>query len=380
MRKTSIRTVELFNQLFTIENNWKNVFYVHTPFCLQRCHYCVYSSRVPCSSQEMEIFYSNILPQQIEDYKPIMDNITFNQVYFGGGTPTIVSAERLENIYKGIPNFKNIPVKITEISPYTVTNEHLDLFRQYGFIYVSMGIQTLSQRVLDKESRLGVSTDKISDICRYLDQFDMISNVDLIFFLDTGELKDLEITWNDLEIMMSRVRPVSLTLHYNYRITQSLEKRRAMMMLINEMLENHPEYKCVNGLLDETDVQFDMENSAEYRIMRKQENFNFYMLPKVPKTYPFGHNVLSVGEYMEVKPWNNYYYLYSLRDKYLWREYYKLSRKACRDFEKTREKLKLFHENFMENDSFFPDVASKERFKDILKQTGNPYYEFTPGK
>jgi coproporphyrinogen III oxidase-like Fe-S oxidoreductase len=375
MMNISKNMVDLFNQLFVIENNWANVFYMHTPFCIQRCHYCVYSSRVPSSGQELEAFYSRILPRQIERYKPILDNITFDQAYFGGGTPTIVTADKLEGIYKQVPNFKDIPVKTTEISPYTVKDEHIDLFRRYGFIYVSMGVQTFNHKVLRKENRLIVTTEKLTDICQQLDKYNIISNVDLIFYLDTGDLPDLAISRGDLEILMSLIRPVSMTLHFNYRLTKSLEKRRAMMMLIKEMLEKYPEYQCVNSLLEETDLQFDMENSAEYRLMRKQENFNFYMLPKVPKTYPFGHNVLAVGEYMEVKPWSNYYYIYNLRDKYLWRDYYNLSKIACRDFEKTREKLELPHHNFIKNSSFFTGEQGKEKFKTILKQTGNPYYE-----
>ena len=39
--------IDLFNRLFTIKNNWHDVLYVHTPFCVQKCYYCVYSSKEP---------------------------------------------------------------------------------------------------------------------------------------------------------------------------------------------------------------------------------------------------------------------------------------------------------------------------------------------
>ena len=368
--------VDLFNQLFLVENNWQKVFYVHTPFCLQRCHYCIYSSRVPGSNQELEAFYGSILPRQVEQYKPILDSVTFDQVYFGGGTPTIVPADTLAGIYERIPHFRAVPLKITEVSPYTVTDEHIDLFHHYGFSYVSMGIQTLDKRVLDKENRLGVSREKIDHICRRLDKYNIIGNVDLIFFLDSGELEELEVTRNDLDIMMSTIRPVSLTLHSNYRLQKSLERRAAMVGLIKEMLAKYPQYRCVNSLLEEAEMEFDTENSAEYRLMRKQEDLNFYMLPKVANTYPYGHNILSIGDYMEVKPWSNYYYIYTLRDKYMWKEYYRQAKTLGTDFERTREKLGLPHHQFTKNGGFFTSEAGKEKFKKILKQTGNPYYEF----
>lgn len=376
MRNLSENRVDLFNQLFLVDNNWQNVFYMHTPFCLQRCHYCIYSSRVPGSSQELETFYNRILPHQVEQYKPILDNVIFDQVYFGGGTPTIAKADTLAGIYKQIPNFRAVPLKITEVSPYTVTDEHIDLFHRHGFNYVSMGIQTLDKRILDKENRLKVSQEKINHICRRLDKYNIISNVDLIFFLDTGGLEELEVTRHDLDVMMSTIKPVSLTLHSNYRQPKSLERRITMVRLIKEMLEKYPQYRCVNSLLEESEMEFDTKNSAEYRLMRKQENFNFYMLPKVANTYPYGHNILSIGEYMEVKPWSNFYYIYTLRDKYMWKEYYRQAKTVCSDFEKAREKLGLPHHKFTKNGGFFTSEAGKEKFKSILKQTGNPYYEF----
>lgn len=256
----------LLKQVFAIENNWKNVFYVHTPFCIQRCNYCVYSSRVTTSREEMNTFYRRLLPAQLEQYKSLLERKTFDQFYFGGGTPTIIDADTLETVYKQIPNFKAVPIKATEISPYTFTNEHIDLFHRWEFIYVSMGVQTFNKRVLRKENRLVVTVEKLTDICRQLDKHNTISNVDLIFYL-------------------------------------------------------------------------------------------------------------GIGEYMEVKPWRNYYYIYTLRDKYMWKEYYRQAKTVCSDFEKTREKLGLPHHKFTKNEGFFTGEAGKEKFKRILKQTGNPYYE-----
>ncbi|MGD2085173.1 MAG: radical SAM protein [Candidatus Aminicenantes bacterium] len=376
MKDKTEKMTHLLKQVFAIENNWKNVFYVHTPFCLQRCNYCVYSSRVPTGREELDTFYRRLLPAQLEQYKPLLARKTFDQVYFGGGTPTIIDADTLETVYKQIPNFKAVPIKATEISPYTVTNEHIDLFHRWDFIYVSMGVQTFNERVLRKENRLVVTVEKLTDICRQLDKRNTISNVDLIFYLDTGHLQDLVISRSDLEILMSLVKPVSITLHCNYRLTKSLEKRKAMVKLIVEMLEKYPEYRCVNSLLEESEMEFDTKNSAEYRLMKKQEDFNFYMLPKVANTYPYGHNILSIGEYMEVKPWSNYYYIYTLRDRYMWKEYLRQAKTVCSDFEKAREKLGLPHHKFTKNGDFFTSEEGKEKFKRILKQTGNPYYEF----
>ncbi|MCK4765244.1 MAG: radical SAM protein [Candidatus Aminicenantes bacterium] len=367
--------VDLFNRLFLIENKWQNVFYMHTPFCLRKCNYCVYGSKVPSSKEELNTFYHKIIPRQIEQYKHTLENVKFDQVYFGGGTPTVGDADILAGIYEQIPNFKDIPLKTTEASPHTITEEHIDLFGQYGFRYVSLGVQTLDKRVLEKENRFVVNRAKLNYIFRQLDRYDIISNTDLIFFLDTDTLKDLEISRNDLDIMMSSIRPVSLTLYSNYRAKKSVENRRGMINVIKEMLEKYPEYRCVNSCLDEAELAYDMENSVEYRLMRKHQDFNFYMLSKVPQSHPHGHNMLAVGEYMHFKPRYNYYFVYDFMDKYTWKDYYNYSKAICEDYERTREKLGLPHSNLIKNHGFFKDENSKNKFKEILKETGNPYHE-----
>lgn len=348
---------------------------MHTPFCLRKCYYCIYNSRVASGSNEMEDFYKNVIPRQVEEHRDIFENVTFDQAYFGGGTPTITAAETLDAIYKSIPGFKDIPLKTSEASPFTINDEHIELFGRYGFSYISMGVQTLSREVLEKQNRLVAGVEKLRHICRSLDQNDIISNFDLIFYLDSGEREDLAITRGDMDIIMSDIRPVSITLHYNYRAGKTYEKRKAMMDLIKEMLEKYPEYRPVNTLLEEGDVELDIKNAAEYRIMRKKEDFNFYMLPKAPDTHAYGHNILSIGEYDGIKPSYNYYYLFSNKDKYTLKDFFKKSRATNIDFERIREGLGLAHHNFTQNNTFFRDDSGKNEFKEIIKQTRYPYYE-----
>ncbi len=371
-------TVDVFNRLFQIENNWQNVLYIHTPFCLRKCSYCIYGSKVPSSPAEMEEFYNHILPGQIEEYRPALEKVSFSQVYFGGGTPTIANATTLEKIYQQIPGFMDIPMRTTEISPYTATDEHLDLFREYGFVYVSMGVQTLDKKILEKENRLSVNPEKITYLCRRLDEYNMVSNVDLIFFLDKGSLTDLDITRNDLEEMMKTIRPVSLTLYTNYRVPKDFERRKATIRLIREMLEKYPEYRCINSLLEESDseITYDMENSVEYRLMRTQYDFDFYMLQKVPQIHPYGYNMLALGQYLNFRPRYNYYYILDYIEKYKWKDCFLRARELDFGYEETREKLNLPFYDFRKNNNFFCDEAGKEKFKEISKQAGYPYYEF----
>jgi coproporphyrinogen III oxidase-like Fe-S oxidoreductase len=366
---------DLFNRFFGIPNNWHNVLYVHTPFCVQKCYYCVYSSKKPDGPEEMDLFYNDVLPRQIEQYRPALESTAFDQVYFGGGTPTIAAGERLEEVYTRIPGFRDIPLKVSEASPYTVTDGHIDLFGAYGFDYVSLGVQTLSPRILEAQNRKVVSKERLSRICRRLEGHGIISNIDLIFYLDTGGLADLEQTRRDLYEVMTEIRPVSITLHSNYLKEKSLEKQAGMMRLIREMLERCPGYRCVNALLEDADIEHDMKQAAEYRLMREREDFHFYMSPKIPQSHAYGHNMLALGTYKEFKPRYNYYYIYDFVDKYAFKSFLERYRTISIDFERTREKLGLACDRYVSPGNFFKDEEGKERFKQLIKEARLPFIE-----
>jgi len=375
-KNVSIERIDLFNRLFTIKNNWHDVLYVHTPFCVQKCYYCVYSSKVPDGPEELDRFYNQVLPQQIEQYRPTLESVTFDQVYFGGGTPSIGDARTLEKTFERIPGFKNIPVKMTEASPFTVTDDHMELYHTYGFKFVSMGVQTFSTRILKAQNRRFVSKETLLHFCSLLERYGIISNLDLIFYLDTGGLDDLEYSRKDLHQMMSEIRPASITIHSSYLAKKSVEKRSAMIRLIKEMVETYPEYRCVNALLEESDVELDMTKVAEYRLMRKEKDFHYYMTPKIAESHRYGHNMIALGTYGKFKPRYNYYYIFDYMDKYSFKALVKKYKFISTDFEEIRKKLGLPYDKYMTYGDFFKNETDEEAFKKIIKEARLPYYKF----
>lgn len=367
--------MELVGKLFSIPSNWRNVLYVHTPFCVQKCYYCVYSSKEPDDPREMDRFYNEVLPGQMERYRRVMESVSFDQVYFGGGTPTIADAARLETIYGRIPGFRDIGIKVTEASPYTVTDEHIELFGRYGFDYVSLGVQTLSARVLEAQNRKVVGAEKLEPVCRDLDGRGIISNIDLIFYLDTGGLEDLELTRSDLEVVMEEIRPMSITLHSNYLKDKSIKKQEGMVGLIREMLVRYPEYRCVNALLEDGDIAGDMKDAAEYRLMRDRFDFHFYMSPKVPQSHAYGHNMLALGAYGKFKPKYNYYYIFDTADKYAFKALIKKYRAIADDFAAVRKRLNLPSDKYAAADDFFKNEEGRAQFKQMVKAARLPFFE-----
>ncbi len=77
--------------------------YVHLPFCRQRCHYCyfrVYPRRTP---EDVQLYIDSVL-REFAIYKryPAIESRLFSSVYFGGGSPSYLSAEQTRRLLGGL--------------------------------------------------------------------------------------------------------------------------------------------------------------------------------------------------------------------------------------------------------------------------------------
>ncbi len=128
--------------------------YIGIPFCPSRCLYCSFvSTDVKISGKYMDEF-SDKLATEIKKTGEILKRLRFfvQTIYIGGGTPTTLSAENLEKIYKSIKeniDLTNLEEFTLEAGrPDTVTYEKLKLSKDYGVNRVSINPQTLNEETL----------------------------------------------------------------------------------------------------------------------------------------------------------------------------------------------------------------------------------------
>ncbi len=300
-----------FIDSFLKESTNKKILYVHTPFCLQKCAYCTCGSKPKNDENEFENFYKTIIPMQIEEYSDIFNTVKFDQVYFGGGTPTIASASILENLFNKIPYFFDIPCKCIEASPDTLTMEHIDLFKKFGFDFISIGIQSLDKSVCLKHGRPPISHEELANMSYWLKKQGLYFNYDLIAFLDKGDIRDLKNFERDLLFVM-KTHPSCITIHQFYQSHFSKEKTKALISLLKSVLSKNKEYMCSNSNLKTSDAEDDMIFQAEYRLVSEKPNFSHYMWNKYASIPVQGYNILSIGytnEFPTVSNTNNICYI-----------------------------------------------------------------------
>ncbi|MGL4786173.1 MAG: radical SAM family heme chaperone HemW, partial [Cetobacterium sp.] len=165
--------------------------YIHIPFCLNKCNYCDFLSFK--STDEEREKYVNALINEINMYP----KFPLETVYFGGGTPSLLTPEQVSRILNNL-NIKNNAEITLEVNPKTVTLEKFKLFKKAGINRVSIGIQSFNDELLKTLGRLHSSSE--GDEAFYFARkagFDNIS-LDLMFSLPNQTLNDLKSDLNHL--------------------------------------------------------------------------------------------------------------------------------------------------------------------------------------
>ncbi|HEY5234239.1 MAG TPA: radical SAM family heme chaperone HemW [Verrucomicrobiae bacterium] len=174
--------------------------YVHVPFCAQKCAYCAFYSEA--SSGELIGRYVAALVREMEivagDLKP-------KTIFFGGGTPSLLNLRQWEQILRTMEKL-NLPGAeefTVECNPATVSADKAKLFRDFGVNRISMGVQSLDEKLLDRLGRIH-SRDmvfKSFDILRHAG-FENI-NLDLMFAIPTQTMEIWRATLNEAMAMQS---------------------------------------------------------------------------------------------------------------------------------------------------------------------------------
>jgi oxygen-independent coproporphyrinogen-3 oxidase len=174
--------------------------YLHVPFCAQKCEYCAFYSEA--SSGELINRYTAALVRELEivasDLKP-------KTVFCGGGTPSILNLRQWETILRAMEKLNLLGAEefTVECNPATVSADKAKLFRDFGINRISMGVQSLDEKLLDRLGRVHSRemVFKSYDTLRRAG-FDNV-NLDLMFAIPTQTMEIWRDTLNEAMAMQS---------------------------------------------------------------------------------------------------------------------------------------------------------------------------------
>ena len=214
--------------------------YIHIPFCNSKCAYCGFYS-IPSLKRKRE--FLETLRQEMVLRKDYLQGAPISTIYFGGGTPSILSVEELGTILQKIQTLFAVDpdAEITlEANPDTLSLEILQGLRSIGVNRLSIGIQSFFDEDLRYLSRRHDSRHARECLLWAKEAgFDNVS-VDLIYGLPTADAAQ----WNrNLDLFFETGFPhlsaYALTLEPNAILTKQIEMGKALPVIEDDAVRDY---------------------------------------------------------------------------------------------------------------------------------------------
>ena len=189
--------------MFQLSENHIFSIYIHWPFCIKKCPYCDFNAHKYYKIDE-ELWEKSLI-KEIKSFKynfldKINKKIFIKSIFFGGGTPSIMPIKIIEKLIEYIKNNfchdQNLEITI-EANPEKLTNKNLKLFFSSGINRLSIGIQSLDEKILTFLGRNHNVSEAIKIVENSTNIFDKVS-VDLIYGINNQKIE----SWiNQLDII-----------------------------------------------------------------------------------------------------------------------------------------------------------------------------------
>ncbi|MBM7647624.1 oxygen-independent coproporphyrinogen-3 oxidase [Bacillus ectoiniformans] len=204
--------------------------YIGIPFCPTKCAYCTFPAfAIQGKLGKVSSFLSGLHYEMEEIGKWLKEkNVKITTVYYGGGTPTAITAEEMDELYERMydvfPDVSNIrEITVEAGRPDTITPQKLEVLKKWNIDRISINPQSYTQETLKAIGRHHTVEETIEKyhLARAMGMNNI--NMDLIIGLPGEGTKEFEHSLIETEKLM----PESLTVH-------TLSFKRASEMTLNK--------------------------------------------------------------------------------------------------------------------------------------------------
>ena len=214
--------------------------YIHVPFCKRKCAYCDFASYAGCEDQIERYF--DALGREINAWADELRAYQARSIFFGGGTPSLVPAERIAGVLeklRGCVAFAQDIVITLEANPGTVDMEKLRTYRTAGVNRLSFGVQSFDGKLLKNLDRIH-TPDEAKEALRMAREagFENIS-IDLMYALPGQTMAQWADTLDTaVSLPVKHISAYSLIVEPGTRMARWVEEGIARIPdddLVNEM-------------------------------------------------------------------------------------------------------------------------------------------------
>jgi len=200
--------------------------YIHIPFCRQACHYCNFHFS---TSLKLKNEFIGALLKEIALQKNYLPAEPIHTVYFGGGTPSLLTAEELQSVQHALRQYFIIDplAEVTlEANPDDITAEKLNDWKQSGINRLSIGVQSFFEDDLRWMNRAHTAKQAIGNLQLARKYFENIT-IDLIY--GTPTLPDEKWQHNvqqAIALGISHLSCYALTVEPNTALAHMIDKHK----------------------------------------------------------------------------------------------------------------------------------------------------------
>ncbi len=234
--------------------------YIHYPYCISKCPYCDFNSykfeKIAVSEE-----FLNAYLIELENYYKLIPNKCIKTIFFGGGTPSLMSIKFFSKIMEKINNLWGISDNIEismEANPTTVEMNKFAEFHKIGINRLSIGIQSLNDDVLRFFKRMHNRENGIKAIKIAQNIFNDKYSIDLIYARPQQKLKDWikelkeAINLSPYHISLYQLIIVKGTKFYDNNVEAMVDIRASRF------------YNITNNILEENDLHiYEVSNYAK---------------------------------------------------------------------------------------------------------------------
>lgn len=199
--------------------------YIHIPFCKQACSYCDFYFST--NQRQLDRFVE-ALCLEIRQTPPHLKNHQIETLYFGGGTPSVLSTIHLERVWQAIQDaFTAISLKewTMEMNPEDVSESQLNAYRTLGVDRISLGIQTFNDRLLHLMRRNHTANKAREALSLIANSGIKSVTADLIYGNPGQSLHELESDLNEFIVFQTpHISAYSLTIESRTRLGRQVRE------------------------------------------------------------------------------------------------------------------------------------------------------------
>jgi len=218
IKKSFEKTVYEFTEIPELKLRDNFGIYIHVPFCYKKCSFCPFYK---------ELFNRNLKEKYLKAIFTEINRTEYKSgpkwVYIGGGTPNTLNISELGAIIRCLQKKSKLRSIGIELLPSLLSREYIKGLKDIGFTKISLGVESLSETVINKTDRTGLGKEKIKELVDYARTLNLWVNLDMMVGLPE---QIPEVFLNDIK-NVSDIFPDQITI-YPYMIIRGQKPKGYM--------------------------------------------------------------------------------------------------------------------------------------------------------